>query len=327
MNERGPWVHQVSLAALVAALALLASGCGDRSAPALEGTPTGPYRLTLETSPALPAPDAETALTLTLTHRRTGKPVTDLQQVHERPLHTFIVARDFSSFAHLHQEDFGTRSSEDVAAGRFSFPYRFPTAGHYRVVAEFTHRDRAFSQHFDLQLGDDASAASRPPTATASRADEQVIDDFTARLRHSPATLKAGRETELVLALARDGAPVTDLELILGAEVHAAIWRADGTDFGHTHSYTPAMAEMMRDMAAHAGQHSAAAMIALMSAPAELVYRGPEVPLRYTFPRAGVYHLFLQCAPNGIPEVFHFSVEVGEPDDSDARIESIVPGA
>jgi len=154
-----------------------------------------------------------------------------------------------------------------------------------------------------------------------------VSDDFNAKLRHSPAELKAGRESELVLTLARERAPVTNLELILGAEVHAAVWHADGGDFGHTHSYTPAMAEMMRDMAAHPGQHSAAAMIALMSRPAELVYPGPEVPLRYTFPRAGLYHLFLQCAPGGIPEVFHFVVEVEEADDTDARIESIVPGA
>lgn len=323
VNKRRSGVRWASFASLIAALV---AGCAEPVAPALEGMPKGPYRLTLETAPARPAPNTETEITLTLTRRASGAPVTDLQQVHERPLHTFIVARDFSSFAHLHQEDFGTRSEEDVAAGRFRFPYRFPGGGQYRIVAEFTHRDRAFAQHFNLQLGE-TTAVPPDPAEPPSRVYEQVVDDYSARLRHSPPMLKAGREAELVLSLARESAPVTNLELILGAEVHAAIWREDGEDFGHTHSFTPAMAEMMRDMSAHPGQHSAAAMIALMSRPAELVYPGPEVPLRYTFPRAGTYHLFLQCAPGGIPEVFHFVVEVEEADDTDARIESIVPGA
>ena len=324
VSKRNRGARWISLAPLLATL--VTTGCGEATTPLLEGTPQGPYRLTLQTEPSPPVPDEETALTLTLTRRASGAPVTDLQQVHERPLHTFIVARDFSSFAHLHQEDFGTRDAEDVAAGRFRFPYRFPAAGPYRVVAEFTHRDRSFAQHFDLMLGERARAA--PQTAAPlSLSNVQRVGDFTARLRHSPATLSAGREVELVLSLSRDDAPVTNLELILGAEVHAAIWRADGEDFGHTHSYTPAMAAMMRDMAAHPGGHSAAAMIALMSEPAELVYPGPEIPLRYTFPRAGLYHLFLQCAPGGIPEVFHFAVEVAEANDAEAPIDSIVPGA
>lgn len=315
------WISLVPLVAMLAA-----AGCSEPVAPVLEGTPTGPYRLTLQTIPAPPTPDTETDITLTLTRRASRKPVTDLQQVHERPLHTFIVARDFSSFAHLHQEDFGTRSAEDVAAGRFRFPYRFPAPGEYRVVAEFTHRDRAFIQHFNLRLGAAPDASSAPAMAPPL-VYEQKADDFTARLRHSPEALEAGREAELVLSLARGGAPVTNLALILGAEVHAAIWRADGEHFGHTHSYTPAMDAMMRDMAKHPGGHSAAAMIALMSRPAELVYPGPEVPLRYTFAAPGVYHLFLQCAPGGIPEVFHFTVEVGEARNGDTPLKSIVPSA
>jgi hypothetical protein len=312
---------------LAVALTLLGSGCGDSAPPVLEGRPAGPYRLTLETRPATPQPGVETDFTLTLTRRQTGAPVTDLQVVHERPLHTFIVARDFSSFAHLHQEDFGARSPADEAAGRFSFPWVFPRAGQYRLVAEFTHRERAFSQTFDLAIGAPPAAVQDTPPPPAVPVLEVRNENYTARLRHSPARLEAGREAELVLNLAREGLSVTDLGLLLGAEVHAAIWREDGQAFGHTHSYTPAMARMMKDMAAHPGQHSAAMMLALMTQPATLVYPGPEVPLRHTFPSPGTYHLFLQCAPGGLPEVFHFVVRV-EPATGDAQpLVSIVPEA
>lgn len=312
---------------LAVGLALLGFGCGDGTPAVLEGRPAGPYRLTLETRPAPPQPGVETDLTLTLTRRQTGAPVTDLAVIHERPLHTFIVARDFSSFAHLHQEDFGARSAADEAAGRFSFPWVFPRSGEYRLVAEFTHRDRAFSQTFDLAVGAPTAAAPNTPTPPVEPVLEASNENYTARLRHSPARLEVGREAELVLNLSREGLPVSDLGLLLGAEVHAAIWREDGTAFGHTHSYTPAMARMMRDMAAHPGQHSAAMMLALMAQPATLVYPGPEVPLRHTFPTPGTYHLFLQCAPGGLPQVFHFVVLV-EPATGDAPpLVSIVPEA
>jgi len=48
----------------------------------------------------------------------------------------------------------------------------------------------------------------------------------------------------------------------------------------------------------------------MVDMPAELVFPGPRVPLRYVFAEPGVYHLFLQCAPAGRPVVFHFQVEV-----------------
>ena len=82
VNKRSSRVRWDWLALLVAALA---GGCGETTPPALEGRPKGPYRLTLETAPAPPVPDTETEITLTLTRRASDTPVTDLQQVHERP--------------------------------------------------------------------------------------------------------------------------------------------------------------------------------------------------------------------------------------------------
>lgn len=312
---------------LLMAGGLLLAGCDQREAAGIrEGEPPGPYRLTLEISPPVPVPGQTSELVFKLTEADSGAPVLDLQIVHERALHTFIVASDFGSFAHLHQEDLAPRPAADEAGGVFRFPYVFPVAGTYRILNEFTHRDRSWVKHFEIRT---QGAPAGPPSEAAPKLSRTVtVDDFEARLSSSPALPVAGHEVELVLELTRAGQPVQNLELLLGAEVHVAVWRLDGAHFAHTHSYTPEMAAMMRDMAAHPGSHSAAMMIEMMSRPAKLVYPGPVIPIRHTFPEPGIYQLFLQCAPGGEARVFPFKVEVGPwREDSDTRLQSRVPDA
>ena len=306
---------------------MLASCANDEPATTLlEGQPAGPYRLTLALTPPVPMPARDTTLSFALTHAGNGAAVDDLQVVHERLLHTFIVSRDFSSFAHLHHEDFQSPSAADVAAGTLHFPYRFPHLGRFRIVSEFTRDDRNWTKHFDVVVGETA----RPEAPRLNLARSRQVGPYTARLHVSPDTVVAGHEVELVLELTRNGAAVTDLELYLGSEVHVAIWRSDGEQFGHTHSYTPQMAAMMKAMREHTGHAGdmAAMMRAMLATPAELVYHGPRVPVRYVFPTAGVYVLFMQCAPAGSTRVFAFMLEVGTyRDGMDTRIESIVPAA
>lgn len=310
----------------IALLVLLFAGCGEQAVPEMEGEPPGPYRLSLALQPPHPSPGAETTLRFMLTRASDGAPVTDLAVVHERLLHTFIVAEDFSSFAHLHHEDFTPLTADDRARATLHFPYRFPAAGRYRIVSEFVHRDRSWSKHFELRIG--ATTAVRAPRVDLSRARE--IDGYQARLATSPARPVAGHEAEFVLSLSRGGLPVTDLALLLGAEVHVAAWRIDGEHFGHTHSYTRTMAEAMAAMAGHRmdGAHSAAMMLELMSAPARLEYPGPRVPFRHVFPAPGIYQLFVQCAPGGKELVLPFMVEVLADDGrQDTTLESMVPVA
>lgn len=312
------------LCACVIAFAL--AGCGESPPAARDGSPAGPYRLTLTLTPPVPVVTQDTQLELRLTRSTDDTPVSDLQIVHERALHTFIVARDFTSFAHLHHEDFSPWTDADRAAGRFRFPYRFPAAGDYRIVSEFVHRDRAFSKRFDVQVG----RATRGTRAPVDLSRERLVDGYRVVLRASPEKPVAGHETELVFELSRDGKPVTNLALWLGAEVHLAIWREDGEQFGHSHSYTPAMARMMAAMQGHRmdATHSAAMMLKMMATPAQLVYPGPEVPVRHVFPTTGRYRLFMQCAPGGAALVVPFVLDVQADDGAaDTTLRSIVPGA
>lgn len=329
MNAAGRRAGARTQPACLALLLAVLSGCGEAPPALLEGRPDGPYRLTLALDPSQPAPGVPTQLTWQLTQAADGAPVTDLDVVHERVMHNFIVNLDFSQFAHIHHEDFRTLTPDDLARARFTLPYTFPSAGRYRVVSEFSHRRRGYIKHFDFVVGDPPAQAPGPRVVELSRA--RTRGPYAATLRSSPAAPVAGYETELVLALSRDGAPVTDLALLLGSEVHVAVWRSDGQDFGHTHSYTPHMAMMLADMHAREVDPATRAarladlMAAMIDMPVELVFPGPQVPVRYVFPAAGLYQVYLQCAPGGVPEVFHFMVEVIEHAPGvDTRLESMV---
>lgn len=298
---------------LALALGLIATLAGCERPPAappavLSGEPAGPYDLQLRLAPAAPLPGQPTRLQFQLQETTSGRPVSDLQIVHERRLHTFIVARDFSSFAHLHQEDSAPLSAEDLAAGRFGFDYSFPKAGRYRLQTEFTHRDRSWLKTFDLDVGEPAS--SLPQVVDLART--QTVGPYAATLSLAPAAPLVGQEVELLLTLARDGQPVSNLQLWLGSEVHAALWRMDLREFAHTHSYTPEMAAMMAQMQGHrmSAAESAAMMLAMSSKPAQLAFPGPAVPLRFTFPSAGIWVIFCQLAPGGEPVVFRFMLDV-----------------
>ncbi len=305
-------------------LAVLCLSACERPAAPLLGTPAGPYRLALTLSPAAPTPEVDTTLSLALSHGADEAPVSDLQIVHERRIHTFIVARDFTSFAHIHHEDFAPLTAADLAAGRFQFVYRFPTRGAYRIQSEFTHRDRSWQKRFEVTVGQPLPA----PNVRVDLAREHTVGDVQAQLTVSPEHPLAGHEVELVITLTRHGLPVTNLQLLLGAEVHAAIWRLDGESFSHAHSFTPQMAALMTGMhgATPMAGHSAAMMLQMMSLPAKLVYPGPSVPLRHTFPSAGIYVIFLQLAPGGTPSVFRFMLDVqADPGGDVPVLHSIVP--
>ncbi|MFT4564894.1 MAG: hypothetical protein ACI9BW_004664 [Gammaproteobacteria bacterium] len=293
-------------------LANALSGCGSPEPTIIEGRPQGPYRMTFEAQPANPAPQQKTLLTERITLRRDGTPVRDLQVLHERVIHNFIVNLNFTSFAHIHHEDFAEIGEADLNDATLRFPYAFPGRGRYRIVSEFTHRNRSWTKHFDIAVGDPPGA----PNVQVDLAREISRGRYRASLSVSPTIPVAGFETELVLKLARDDKPVTDLELILGSEAHVALWRTDGQQFGHTHSYTPHMAAMMARMHDRTidPQTRAKAMTEMMiemsNMPSELVFKGPHVPLRFVFAEPGTYAVFVQCAPGGTAEVFDFMLEV-----------------
>lgn len=302
--------------------ALLLFGCQSSQETVLVGRPAGPYRLELALSPAQPQVGIETTLTYRLTESATKQPVLDLQILHERVIHTFIVSKDFRSFAHTHHEDFFPLTPQDLAAASFHFPYFFPHAGDYLVAAEFTHKDRSWVKQFSIDIEEKPSA---PVEEDLSR--EKSFGAYRVSLKTSPDPPVVGHDVELVCHFTRDGAPVTDLKLYLGTEVHMASWRIDGEHFGHEHTYTPEMAKMMAMMKDHASDpdHMARMMVQMMRAPAKQVYFGPDLPVHHVFPTAGVYKIYFETAPGGKSLVADFMVKVVDYEEGmDTTVHSIV---
>ena len=89
------------------------------------GRPSGPYTVTLELKPPRHFPGQAAILKFRISHSKTGKPVHDLQILHERALHTFIVNEDLSTFAHTHHEDYKALDLHTLESAEFEFPYEF----------------------------------------------------------------------------------------------------------------------------------------------------------------------------------------------------------
>lgn len=333
MGKRGQYFLSF---ALWACLVFGGYGCEPTAQNTLIGTPSGPYQLALSLEPAPPRAGQETHLTFRLTDSASHQPISDLQILHERALHTFIVSKDFRVFAHTHHEDFFPLTAEDVAAARFHFPYTFPQAGEYMVVSEFTHKDRSWTKHFPLLVGDveratkTAKTEQKPDLSQLAR--KKSFGPYHVELRTSPDPPVVGHRVEFVCVFSKDGEPVTDLGLYLGTEVHMASWRLDGEHFGHQHTYTPEMAAIMNMMQEHAPgamkemkARMDTLMIQLMSGEPKHTYAGPELPVQHVFPTPGLYKLFFEAAPGGQRLVADFIVHVAEYEEGiDTTVQSIV---
>lgn len=307
-------------------LLALASSCQKRpTEEVFIGKPAGPYRVELRLDPPYPVAGQEVTLTYTVKDTKTSAPTSDLQVLHERVLHTFIVSRDLGYFAHTHHEDFFPLSSQDMANATFHYPHTFPHAGEYIVTVEFTHKDRTWFKRFEIAVGGDDER--KTPEQDLRR--EKLLGRYKISLRSSPDPLVAGHEVELVCHIeTAEGKPVTDLDMYLSAEVHLALWRLDGEHFGHQHAYTPEMAAMMRMMREHGGDpdEMARMMVQMMRGPAKQVYTGPDLPVHHVFPEPGTYKLFFEFAPAGKTLVADFMVKVVEySEGADTTVHSIVP--
>ncbi|MER7584369.1 hypothetical protein [Kitasatospora sp. NPDC097691] len=176
-----------------------------------------------------------------------GKPVTAYQQQHEKELHLIVTPRDLSTFQHLHPTL--------AADGTWSAPTAVPTAGEYRVFADFTPAGSSEG----LTLGADLHAAGDLRPAPLPQTGRTVtVDGYTVTLGGD---LTPERSGSLKLSVSKDGKPVTDLQPYLGAYGHLVALRAGDLAYLHVHPDTTTP--------------------------------GPEIGFTTTAPSTGSYRLFL----------------------------------
>ncbi|MFH9833821.1 hypothetical protein ACH4NC_21300 [Streptomyces sp. NPDC017201] len=210
---------------------------------------------------------------------RAGRPVTDFQREHDKELHLILASRDLATYRHLHP----TRAAD----GTWSTPVELPTAGDYRVFADFT---PAGKNAPDLTLGADL-AVSGPykPAELPKPARTAEADGYTASLN---GTLRPGMPERLTFTVRKDGRPVTGLQPYLGAYGHLVALRAGDLAYLHVHP----------DGAPGDGSTEP----------------GPKVSFTATAPSSASYRLFLDFKHDGVVRTVAFTVPSGTATDTAA---------
>lgn len=216
-------------------------------------------------------PGEPTTLAFAITDPQ-GRPVETLEVVHEKILHLLVTSDDLAWFAHEHPE----RNDR----GELELRMTFPAPGRYTLFHDFT-PPRVGMQVVPVELTVEGTPPPRMPLV-ADAEQPKVVDGFTARLVPD-APLVAGKNLGLVVSLARDGAPVTDLEPFLGAMGHLVLVSADRAHFVHSHPL----------------EHR--------HRPAK---RGPDIRFQCRFPAAGTYKAWAQFQHAGKVLTIPFTLEV-----------------
>ncbi|UGQ09692.1 DUF748 domain-containing protein [Yinghuangia sp. ASG 101] len=201
-----------------------------------------------------------------------GTPWTRYEQAHEKDLHLIVARRDLSGFQHVHPV-LG-------ADGTWSVPLAFPTAGDYRVFADFV---PAGDPGGGLTLGADVAVPGGDyrTTPLPAPARTAAVDGYTVTLDGDLTT----SESTLTLSVARDGIPVTDLQPYLGAYGHLVVLRQGDLAYLHVHPQ------------GEPGDGTTPA--------------GPGIGFHAQAPSAGTYRLYLDFRHEGVVRTAEFTVTVG----------------
>ncbi len=253
-------------------------------------------RSQLATSPAMLAPNVPVLLTFTLRDYQ-GNPIQDLVLDHNRILHVVIASKDFSVFTHIHVEDFGPVTPEMLKTALFPVHYTFPKPGNYLVSADFTERGYLFSDQFYLNVGP-ASMMSAPQSETFSL--QENVEGYDVTLKTSPASLKAGSPATLDYHIEKNGKPLTGMDPYLAVPMHISIIRDDLMGFLHIHGLLPvSLAGKLLGESIHASH---------LLLPNKF---GPDIEAtNFSFPSAGIYHIFGEFSVAGKVVVSQFTVKV-----------------
>ncbi|MDN5763958.1 MAG: heavy-metal-associated domain-containing protein [Microlunatus sp.] len=176
------------------------------------------YRLEAVTAPGRTNVDGTLAFRLV---GPDGSPVSDYITAHEKDLHLIVVRSDGTQFRHVHPRL--------DAAGTWSVPWRWLTAGSYRVFADFV--PATTGKTLTLTSTVEVAGDLTPVPPSTDRA-TSTVDGFIVTMAGVPA---AGQSSELTFTVTRYGQPVTTLQPYLGAAGHLVALRAGDLAYLHVH--------------------------------------------------------------------------------------------
>jgi hypothetical protein len=278
-------------------------------------------RFEFESKPEQLAAGQSATWTLRVLDAKIGQPVRELDTVHDKLIHLFVVSKDLSFFNHVHPEYQGN--------GTFTLKTTLPRAGDYKLYADYTPKggQQEVPQHEISVRGDNPLPTSVSLTAASpqkggwmttrvtahpeDRADIKGGPAYEVALMPMPGQLKSGKEAMLHFQV-RDskGQPLKDLQPYLGAMGHAFILSSDAKRYLHAHPMEAGMSHDMKgaDQKAHDkhkghGEHGA-----------QNQGGGSDVIFHTTFPTPGLYKAWGQFKHQGKIITASFVVNVVQGD-------------
>jgi len=247
--------------------ALLAPVSSHTDAQAFGGLASTSDGYTLQLPGAAGEPGNDQFVELSITGPD-GKPVPEYVETDGALLHVVAIRRDLIGYQHVYPEE-GEGGSWWAALNL--------TSGPWRVIAEF----QPAGLNRPVVLGADLMISGNyRPQPTPAPNDEAEVDGFTAILSQP---LTATVNSRPVIAVTRDGRPVTDLVQLHGSLGHGVIIRPG--DLGYLHLHAEPVAEN---------------------------YHGPDIAFSGGVPQPGSYLLFVEFARGEQSHTAEFTTAVAE---------------
>jgi len=244
--------------------------CGMKLVAGLPDPVEYPVRLT--TTPRNPKPGERVRLRFAIVHPKTAKPVSELELVHERVFHLFLISENLEHFAHEHPVP--------VGPGVFEFDWVFPSGGMWRLLTDF------YPAHATPQLVVKTlllpGGTLSPPSLNGDTSVKKKGENMEVSLRLNPEEPIAGEKTLLYYRIE----PRESFEPFLGAMGHMLVASSDLIDLLHTHPFL------------------------VDGGLAEPPVDAKLVQFNVIFPRPGVYKVWAQFQRGGLVNTIPFNVVV-----------------
>lgn len=218
-----------------------------------------------------------------------GEKVTDLEIVHEKPMHLFLVSEDLAQYFHEHPQK--------QADGSYQLPFTFPNGGKFKIFIDFKPKDDEQTvESFDIEV---AGELLKKQDLVPDEKFEKSIESIFVRMKPESKLLKQ-QDTTFIFEVfdAETKAPVSDLQNYLGEKAHFVIIRKGLGRFVHVH---PMSSEKMMDNSNTKGTKMRETMPTKNGDVSKIAAMAK-------FPNSGIYKIFAQFKRNDevitVPFVF-----------------------
>ena len=154
--------------------------------------------------------------------KKDGKPLTNLDIVHEKPCHLLVVSKDLKEFQHIHPDITGP--------GKMKVTTSFPKDGQYRMYLQFTPKgDGEYTLTKDFQVGKGKLENAK----LQEDLKDKTVEGYTLKLPIYPTVAK--QTTIVEVAIQKEGKDINYVDSFLGAGGHGAMISEDLSQFLHIH--------------------------------------------------------------------------------------------